>query len=114
MKPQLLKIADHAAVHLADGAAPVARDVEVEREPERVVGELGGAGDEARVVAAGVLARVDLVGQAPGLDLLSAARSCGKIALLQVTLPRIGTVSVVMCEAAQAGSGAIRPPPSTV
>src|SRR6476661_6510048 len=57
-------------VHLADGAALVAGHVEVERQPERVVGQRGGAGDEARVVAAGVLAGVELVGQPALHDLV--------------------------------------------
>ena len=60
----MLEDRDHAAVHLAGGAALIAGDVEVEGEAEGVVGERGGAGDEARVVAAGVLAGVDLVRQA--------------------------------------------------
>ena len=44
----------------------------------------------------------------------SAALSWGKTTLLQVTAPRIGTTSVVMCSRTQAGSGAMWPPLSTV
>ena len=40
----------------------------------------------------------------------SAARSCGKISRLQVTEPRIGTVSVVMWSRTHDGSGAMWPP----
>ena len=44
----------------------------------------------------------------------SAARSCGKISRLQVTEPRIGTVSVVMWSRTHDGSGAMWPPERTV
>ena len=65
----LLEDRDHAAVDLADGAALVAGDVEVQGDAERVQAELGGAGDEPRVVAPGVLVGVDLAGEALGDDL---------------------------------------------
>ena len=51
------------SVDLPHRAALVARHVEVEGQAERVVGQRRAAGDEPRVVAPGVLTRMDPVGQ---------------------------------------------------
>ena len=66
----LLEDGDHDAVHLTDRPAQVARHVEVQGGAEGVVGQARGAGDEAGVVATGVLVPLDLVGEAGGDDLL--------------------------------------------
>ena len=64
-----LEDVDHVAVHLTDGAALVAGHVEIERDAEGVQRELLGVGDVARVVAAGVLPRIDLSCESAALDL---------------------------------------------